>query len=140
MNRALRHLRTHRQRLTWPLLSVLLLRFMIPAGFMPLAGPDGTYLGFCPGAGTLPPSASELATHATHAGHAHHGGGGSGSPGTPQHPTCVFSPGAATVFAVAASAALAAPLPMTPSERTASLTHLPAILRAQSSRGPPLIV
>lgn len=141
MNRALWHLRTRRQRLTWLLLSVLLLRFMIPTGFMPLASPNGPYLGFCPGAGTLPPSASELATHATHAGHVQHrSGGGPGAPGAPHHLTCVFSPGGATVFAVTPSAALAASLPMTPSERTASLTCLPAILRAQSSRGPPLIV
>jgi hypothetical protein len=129
VNRSLPHLRTRRQQLTWLLLSALLVRFVIPAGFMPFASPNGPYLGLCPAAGTMP---------ATHGGHAHHGGGGAGSPGAPHHPTCVFSAGGATVFAVTPSAALAGSLPMTPAERVASLISLPAILRAQSSRGPPV--
>jgi hypothetical protein len=127
-----------RRRLAWLLLPALLLRALIPAGFMPFAGPAGSYLGFCPGSGALPPGANELATHASHSGHTHHPGGAPGAPGTPPHPSCVFSTGAAATFAATLTAALASPVLSAPAARVASLTFLPAILRSQSSRGPPL--
>ena len=64
-----------RRRLAWLVLPALLLRALIPDGFMPFAGPAGAYLGFCPGSGTLPSAATELTTHASHGGHTHHPGG-----------------------------------------------------------------
>ena len=107
-------------------MPALLLRAVIPVGFMPLAGPAGAHLGFCPGAGPVPPAAG---------GHAHHPGGAPGSSGT--HQPCVFSGGATTEFAAILSAVLATPTLQSPSERVTSLVFLPTILRAQSSRGPP---
>jgi len=135
---ALSNPRTRGRRLAWLLLPALLLRAVIPIGFMPLAGADGAYLGFCPGAGSLPASAEQLATHASHFGHAHHSGGVPGTPGTQHHPACVFSAGAATEFASLLSAALAASVSPPPAARVTSLIVLPTILRAQSSRGPPI--
>ena len=140
MIRVPRYQRTRRQRLNWLLLSALLLRFMIPPGFMPFAGPTGVYLGFCPGAGALPHGAAELATHATHPGHAHHSaGGGPESPGASHYPGCIFSAGAATVFAAVPTAALVTSVPTATVERVAARVSLPAILRAQSARGPPIL-
>ena len=113
---------------------------MIPSGFMPFAGPAGVYLGFCPGAGALPHGTAELATHATHPGHAHHGaGGGPASPGASHYPGCIFSAGAATVFAAVPAAALVTAVPAAMLERIAARVSLPAILRAQSARGPPIL-
>jgi len=134
-----RYQRTRQQRLSWLLLSALVLRFMIPSGFMPFAGPTGVYLGFCPGAGALPHGAAELATHATHPGHGHHAGGGPASPGTSHYPGCIFSAGAATVFAAVPTAALVTSVPTAAVERIAARVSLPAILRAQSARGPPIL-
>jgi len=135
-----RYQRTRQQRLSWLLLSALVLRFMIPSGFMPFAGPTGVYLGFCPGAGALPHGAAELATHATHPGHAHHSaGGGPESPGASHYPGCIFSAGAATVFAAVPTAALVTSVPTATVERVAARVSLPAILRAQSARGPPIL-
>jgi hypothetical protein len=139
VTRALPHLRTRRQWLAWLLLPALLLRALIPAGFMPFAGPDGAYLGFCPGSGALQPGESELATHASHGGHTHHGAGAPGAPGTHQHPSCLFSTGATTTFAATFGVALAPPVLSAPAVRVASLIFLPAILRSQSSRAPPVL-
>ena len=138
MNRALPHLQTRRQWLAWMLLPALLLRALIPAGFMPVAGAGGLHLGFCPGAGEVPPGVAAPATHASHHGHAHHDGDGRGIPGTSHHPACVFSAGAATASAAPPTDALPAPAPSSLTERIAAPIFLPAILRAQSPRGPPL--
>jgi len=128
-----------RRRLALVVLPALLLRALIPAGFMPLAGAGGAYLAFCPGAGSLPPAVTKLATHASHLTHTHSDGGAPHAPGTNHHPACVFSAGATTASAVTPSAALAAPIVTAPAERVTSLILLPAILRAQSSRGPPAL-
>jgi predicted DNA repair protein MutK len=125
-----------RRRLALLVLPALLLRALIPAGFMPIGGAGGTYLGFCPGAGALP-AANELATHASHSGHTHHSGGAPGAPGTQHNPSCLFSTGATTTFAATLAAALAPPVLSAPAARVASLIFLPAILRSQSSRAPP---
>ena len=124
--------------MAWLLLPALLLRALIPAGFMPVAGAGGPYLGFCPGAGELPPGVTAAATHASHLGHAHHGGEGGSVPGNPHHPACEFSAGAATALAAAPADALPAPAPSSLTERIAAPIFLPAILRVQSPRGPPL--
>ena len=139
MIRALPHLRTRRQWLAWLLLPALVLRALIPAGFMPVAGAGGPHLVFCPGAGELPPGAIALATHAWHPGHAQHGVDGPGFPGTPHHPACIFSAGAATAFAVPPADALPAPALTSLTERIAARIFLPAILRAQYPRGPPTV-
>jgi predicted DNA repair protein MutK len=129
-----------KRRLLLLVLPALLLRALIPAGFMPLAGAGGAYLGFCPGAGAVPPSASEVATHATHLAHTQLAGGAPHAPGSASHhPACLFSAGATTASAVTTSAALTMPVMLAPAERVASLILLPAILRAQSSRAPPVI-
>jgi hypothetical protein len=123
--------------LAWLLLPALLLRALVPVGFMPLAGASGAYLGFCPGAGAVPPGAAAPAAHASHLGHAHHGGEGGSLPGNPHHPACVFSAGAATAFAAPPADAIVAPALTSLTERIAAPIFLPAILRAQSPRGPP---
>jgi len=139
VNVALPYLRSRRQWLAWLLLPALLLRALIPAGFMPVAGAGGPYLGFCPGAGELPPGVAAPAAHASHHGHAHHGGDGRGVPGTPHHPACVFSAGAATAFAAPPAEAIPGPALTSLTERIAAPIFLPAILRAQSPRGPPIV-
>ena len=120
-------------------MPALLLRALIPAGFMPVAGAGGPHLGFCPGAGELPPGAAALAAHGSERGQTHHGADGRGSPVTPHHPACVFSAGATTAFAVPPTDALPAPALASLTERIAAPVFLPAILRAQSPRGPPTV-
>ena len=135
------------------LLPALLLRALIPAGFMPLAGAGGLYLGFCPGAGPLPPGLSASAAHGSHLDHASHlahgahlghGAHEGGSPGTPDSShhfaSCVFSTGVTGVFAATNIAVLAADAPLASCQRSAAGIFLPAILRTQSSRGPPILV
>ena len=139
VNRALPLLRTRQNWLAWLLLPALLLRALIPAGFMPVAGAGGPYLGFCPGAGNLPPGVSGEATHGSHQGHAHPDRHGRGAPETPHHPECVFSAGAATAFASSSVDVLPAPAPFALIGRISAPIFLPAILRAQSPRGPPFV-
>jgi hypothetical protein len=109
------------RRLLALVLPVLLLRVLIPAGFMPLAAGGGLTVGLCPGAVTSSP------------GHAHHGGHPHG-----EHVPCLFAASAAPAFSPpplalppgsGAAPAVAAPAGATP--------HLPSILRSQSPRGPP---
>ena len=126
------------RRLALLVLSALLLRALIPSGFMPLAGPGGPHLGFCPGAGVLPPGPDDHPARAAHIGHVHHGG--RGAPEPPHHPMCLFSAGATTVFAAVPAPATTVPMALAPGEQPASLIVLPAILRAQAPRGPPRTV
>jgi hypothetical protein len=127
------------RRLALLILPALLLRALIPAGFMPFAGTGGAYLGFCPGAGDLPPQMSGHASHAGHGTHEHPDGGAPGAPSMGHHPACVFSAGAGATLAATPTAVLESPLVTAPTQSVASLTFLPAIQRAQSSRGPPLL-
>ena len=115
-------------------LSALLLRALIPAGFMPVSGVEGLSLGFCPGAGAMPPGLSHR--------HDHNGrGDGGGDPGRTHHNPCLFSSGATTTFASApVSPTLIAPALTAPVGRFATVVFSPAILRAQSPRGPPILV
>jgi hypothetical protein len=117
----------------------LLLRALIPVGFMPFAGASGAYLGLCPGAGAVPPGAAAPATHASHLAHTYHGGEGQGIPGNPHHPACVFSAGAATAFAAPPGDAIPGPALASLTEHSTAPIFLPAILRAQSPRAPPLV-
>ena len=140
MTHASSNLRTRRhRRLAWLLLPALLLRALIPVGFMPLAGASGAYLGFCPGSGAQLPGASERAApHTAHVGHSHRDGDRPSSPAAPHHGPCLFSGGAATEFTADPLLAVVLPVAQAPTERIASLVFVPAILRAQSSRGPPI--
>jgi predicted DNA repair protein MutK len=114
-------------------LPALLLRALIPTGFMPLAGAGGAYLGLCPGA--VPANATiEVLGHHTHQHHTHDQGG---APSTQHHAACIFSLGATTASATAAPTESAIAPTIGPAANAGSLVLLPSILRAQSSRGPP---
>jgi len=126
--------RCRQRRLVAVVLSALVLRALIPAGFMPVAGAGGLSLDFCPGAGALPPG---LVAHD----HAHPSGGAGTDPDRTHHGPCLFSIGASTTFAAApTSVALLVPALVTSIERSTNLVFSPAIVRAQSSRGPPILV
>lgn len=130
------------------LLPALLLRAVIPFGFMPLLGGSGLTIGFCPGEGALP---AELAAanvqmlHAAHLSHGHALGGGahggSGDPGRSSHePPCPFASSAKPAFAPAILALATGAAQAAPNEAFAApAVFLPTILRAQTPRGPPQI-
>jgi hypothetical protein len=131
-----RSIRTKR-RLLALVLPLLLVRLLVPAGFMPMAGAGGFGVALCPGEAALPPGL--MAAHAGH--HMHHAAhpGGTEPPASEHHAPCLFAAGAAppvspaTLLAAAAPAALAAaPLPA-----QARDVSLPVIQRAQSARAPP---
>jgi len=134
---ALPYLRT-RRRLALLVLPALLLRALIPVGFMPVTGPGGLSIGLCPGDGAM----AQIITHADHAGHAAPAGhrpGGSPDPSAAHHAPCVFSSGASLGLVPILSAspsALAALAP--PSTSPGARGFVPAILRTQSPRAPPL--
>lgn len=125
------------RRLALLVVPALLLRALIPAGFMPTAGAGGLAVELCPGAGALPPG---LAAHgqATHAGH-DHAGHGTNDPGAAHHAACLFSAGAGATFAATLSAPALSTSPLAARVAGApARPFVPAILRAQSSRAPPL--
>jgi hypothetical protein len=131
VNALLPDLRRHRLAVALLVIPLLLLRSMVPQGFMPVAAADGL-IGLCPDAAPLPPGIA--------GGHLHHHHGG--PPGNTSHhfTACVFA-----ASATVAGAPTLSTLPLAPSGalRFTSLTfpslHLPAIVRAQSSRAPPLL-
>jgi hypothetical protein len=116
------------KRLLAALLPLLVLRLLIPVGFMPMAGSDGLSIGLCPGDGPLPPTLAHL----------HHGGQHGGTGGGAHHAPCLF---AASAGAALAPAFLALPLstpPAVPAALPRSDRHSPpSICRAQSPRAPP---
>lgn len=129
------HLMGRRRTRGWvayALLAGLLVRALIPVGFMP--GPSG--LEFCQGG---MPSMSAMASMPAH--HHHHVEGQQ----APSHSTghgegCVFAGSAAGLAppclpntAVPVQVATAYPVPST------SITSSPTILRAQTPRGPPAL-
>lgn len=119
---------------------MLVLRALIPFGFMPVASSGSLGIEFCPGEGTLPPG---ISAHALHAGHlAHHhvhtGGGDPSQPSGEHHAPCLFALSASPAFAPVIM--LPAPDPAAATAFTAPQTvrvFLPAIVRAQTPRGPP---
>lgn len=149
MRAGLPYLRGRRRRFATLLLPALLLRALIPLGFMPLLGGSGLTIGFCPGEGALPSglvAANVQLQHAGHLGHdhgpvgaPHHGG--SGDPARTGHDApCPFAATAKPAFAPALLALDTGVAPAAPSEALAAPTVFPpAILRAQSPRGPPQI-
>ncbi len=138
----LAHVRSTRtkRRLLALVLPLLLLRLLVPAGFMPMAGAGGLEIVLCPAAAALPPglAMAHAGHHMHHAGHA----GDTAPPAIEHHSPCLFAAGAAppvppAVLLAAASPAApaAAPLPA-----QARATALPVTLRAQSARAPPKIL
>jgi hypothetical protein len=120
-------LRRRRRRLTAVLLPALLLRSLIPFGFMPIASHGGLSIGLCPGEGAMPAAGA-----AAHSQHAHHHSG-------THPPQCLFAASTAPAFA---PAVLAPPAPLADAApRTAPddacTVNLPSIRRAQSPRAPP---
>jgi hypothetical protein len=133
----LRRLRADRRR--WALLALpaLLLRALIPVGFMPVATADGLSIEFCPDAGPLPAAASGAAD--PHAHHHHHQGGPDPSSAS-HHAPCPFA-ASATLAAAPEAASAAAPHAHLRAPGDADLrarAFVPSIVRAQSPRAPPV--
>jgi hypothetical protein len=151
MSAGLTYLRGRRRRFATLLLPALLLRALIPFGFMPLAGVGGLTIGFCPGEGALPAAlaaANVKLLHTAQPGHLHHdhafGGaphGGSGEPGGSSHEApCPFAASGKPAFAPAILTLETGASTAGPHEADATPTvFLPTVFRAQSPRGPPQI-
>ena len=132
MSTLLPHLRRHRLAVALLVIPLLLLRSMVPQGFMPVAAADGL-IGLCPDVAPLPPSL--LAAHLQH----HHGARHTDTAGTHHFTPCVFAASATVAGAPTLSTLVIAPtLDVTLTPLTLPSLHLPAIVRAQSSRAPPL--
>jgi hypothetical protein len=122
----LRARRTRSRALLAAILPALLLRALIPNGFMPVAGSGGPAMQLCPGAAALAGAPF---------GHHHHDRGGPA--GGTAHALCVFAASAAPAVAPAPPMPLpAANLGHVQQQGTSSL-RLPSILRTQSARAPP---
>jgi len=118
-------------------LPVLALRALIPIGYMPVSDRGGLHIDFCPGEAQPPGvlAAQPLAHH-----HHHHGGADHGTPAPESHAPCLFALSASPAFAPAvAIAAVIPPATTAPAESAARRVFVPAIVRAQSPRGPPQI-
>lgn len=114
------------------LLPFVLLRLLVPAGFMPMTQAGTLSLGLCPGEAAM---AGQDDAHAMH----HDDHPGQGQPQGDHHAPCAFAASAAAASApdlpalrMARVAQRAAPLPA-----QALTTSIPAIFRAQSPRAPP---
>jgi hypothetical protein len=135
--------RFRRRPLCWALLALpaLLLRALIPPGFMPVAGEQGFGIEFCPDAAALPPGIAAASAGLAHHHHAHTGGAGHGDdPGSAlHHAPCLFAASATLATAPVHAVPLAAPPAGDgPGERVRTgQLFPPTILRAQSPRGPP---
>jgi hypothetical protein len=139
MSAGLAQLRRRRHRLTGLLLPALLLRALIPFGFMPVVTGGGLAIGLCPGAGLLPSgiAAAHPSLEAQHR-HAGHSGGAPVAPGGAHHAPCLFATSATAAFAPAVLVPAADTAGLTlRGESTAERVFPATILRAQSSRGPP---
>jgi hypothetical protein len=126
-----------KRRLLGLILPLLLLRLLIPAGFMPMPGVGGLGIALCPDQAPLPPAL--MAAHAGH--HMDHGAhpGGAGSPAAEHHAPCLFAAGAAAPVPPGELLASAMPAPLAAAHLPAQTRSnaLPVILRAQSARAPP---
>ena len=115
-------------------LPVLVLRALIPVGFMPVSERGGLHIDFCPGEAQPPGAlAPQPLAH-----HHHHGGADHGAPAPASHAPCLFALSASPAFAPAvAIAALMPPAATPPAESPARAVFVPAIVRAQTPRAPP---
>jgi hypothetical protein len=128
-------LRRRGRRLTTLLLPALLLRSLIPFGFMPMADAGGVSIVLCPAEGAMP-----AAMTAAHSQHMHHSGHHDGAHSRSRQAACLFAASASPAFAakfppLPASVTDVTPCPLP--DAAGSVT-LPSIHRAQSPRGPPL--
>ena len=133
VNALLPDLRHHRLAVALLVIPLLLLRSMVPQGFMPVAAADGL-IGLCPDAAPLPAGMAGAHLH-------HHHGGQPGDPAGHHHfTTCVFAASATVAGAPTLSTlVLAQSVELRFTTLTFPSLHLPAIVRAQSSRAPPLL-
>jgi hypothetical protein len=123
----LRGLRARARMLLAVVLPALVLRALIPFGFMPVAGHGGPAMQLCPGAAAMAGAAS---------GHPHHEG--TGTPEGSAHALCVFAASAAPAVArVAPTMPLAALSATLAARQETSSLLLPSILRTQCARAPP---
>lgn len=133
MSALLPDLRRHRLAVALLVIPLLLLRSMVPQGFMPVAAGDGL-IGLCPDVAPLPPSLS--AAHLQH----HHAGQHGDAAGAHHFTPCVFAASATIAGApMQGTPALPPTVDVTFTPPTPAGMHLPAIVRAQSSRAPPLL-
>lgn len=144
MSAGLPYLRSRGRRLVALLLPLLLVRALIPFGFMPVVAGGGMTIGFCPGEADFPPGMA--AAHQSAAQHldqkaGHHSPGHPGDPGgAAHHAPCLFAASAAPAFAPAMLALAANDTHRArPAQWVAARVFLPTILRAQSPRAPPLL-
>jgi len=139
VTRTSRRRRTLHLALCAAVLPALLLRALIPVGFMPVTDSGGVSIALCPGEAALPPALpAEMLLH--HAGHAHgaRSSGHSGSRGSAHHAPCLFATGGAAALTPATTAlVLSVPAAIRVRELPQSGVFLPSILRAQAPRGPP---
>ena len=133
--------RFRRRRRCWALLALpaLILRALIPPGFMPVAAEQGLSIEFCPDAGALPPGIALTASAHSHHHHHHQHAGGPDSSSAAHHTPCLFTASATLAPAPVPAALLGAdPARHESVEPARGLQlHLPSIVRAQSPRGPP---
>jgi hypothetical protein len=128
-------LRSRRNGFALLVLPALLLRALIPVGFMPMVSAGGISIAICPGVTGLP---APSAMGDRGAAHAHHHGAGQ-DPSTPaHHAPCLFAASAGgapapTIMELTGSAGTAVAV----DAGSASRVLLPTILRTQTSRGPP---
>jgi hypothetical protein len=117
-----------RQRWLARLLPLLLLRSLIPVGFMPVAAGAG-FIGLCPDAAAMPPG---MVMHE----HMHHAGGADQNG---HAPPCPFALSAAIAGVPTLSELIAHFSAVAPAELPAFASlRIATILRAQAPRGPPL--
>ncbi|HYL01700.1 MAG TPA: hypothetical protein VEU78_10925 [Steroidobacteraceae bacterium] len=129
-------LSTRRRRMLLALLvlPVLVLRALVPIGFMPVSDRGSFHIDFCPGEAQPPGAlAAQPLAH-----HHHHGGADHGAPAPVSHAPCLFALSASPAFAPAVAAlALVPPAATALATDPSSRVFLPAIVRAQTPRGPP---
>ena len=127
------YLRRHRFAVALLVIPLLLLRSMVPQGFMPVAVADGL-IGLCPDVAPLPPGL--VSAHSHH----HHGGQQGDTAGKHHFAPCVFAASAAVAGAPTPGTFIVDPIrDFTVTPFSLRSLHLPAIVRAQSSRAPPLL-
>jgi hypothetical protein len=119
------------------LLALVLLRSLVPTGFMP-AGEDGRFtLILCEGQGSLPIPAVPMPAAAGHH-HHHHEGGSAPSSGHHMGEDCAYAQSAHPALA-AAFELPPAPVPMLFAAAPAFASRAPhaALPRYRAARGPP---
>ena len=91
-----RHLLAHRRSAAWLIVAALLMRMLIPTGYMLVASPAGIpTFAMCSGYGPLlPAAATDAASHDSHDGHAMTGAGkhhGQQHESAKEQPPCAFA-------------------------------------------------